>query len=114
MRGHPTLLREALTNLLDNALHYAGRGADVTVRVQCLGERVLLTGSDTGPGLPAHWHEHVLERFVGATHEGSGCGLGPAIVKEIAERHGGTVTVVGLAPQGLVVGVGLPGCEAEA
>lgn len=111
VRGHPTLLREALTNLIDNALHYAGRGAEVTVRVERAGDQVRLTVSDTGPGLPAHWHEKVLERFVRATHEGGGCGLGLAIVKEIAERHGGTVTVGGQAPQGLVVSLGLPRCR---
>ncbi|MBH9578794.1 sensor histidine kinase [Inhella proteolytica] len=108
VRGHPTLLREALANLLDNALQYAGRGAEVTVRVQRAGDQVLLSVSDTGPGLPAHWHEKVLERFVRATHEGGGCGLGLAIVKEIAERHGGRVEVGGQAPQGLVVRLLLP------
>lgn len=108
VRGHPTLLREALANLIDNALHYAGRGAEVTVRVQCHANEVLLTVTDTGPGLPAHWHDKVLERFVRATHEGGGCGLGLAIVKEIAERHGGRVSVTGHAPQGLVVNVSLP------
>jgi len=108
VRGHPTLLREALANLLDNALQYAGRGAEVTVRVQRAGDQVVLSVSDTGPGLPAHWHDKVLERFVRATHEGGGCGLGLAIVKEIAERHGGRVEVGGQAPQGLVVRLLLP------
>ncbi len=108
VRGHPTLLREALANLIDNALHYAGRGADVTVCVLQRGDEVLLSVTDTGPGLSADWHTTVLERFVRATHEGSGCGLGLAIVKEIAERHGGRVVVGGHQPQGLAVTLTLP------
>ena len=108
VHGHPTLLREALVNLLDNALRYAGRGAEVTVRVRLEGNRVELSVSDTGPGLPAHLLEQVLERFVRATHEGNGCGLGLAIVKEIAERHGGRVQLQAQAPQGLQASVRLP------
>lgn len=108
VEGHPTLLREALANLLDNALRYAGRGAEVTVRVQAEAGQALLGVADNGPGLPRHLHPQVLERFVRATHEGDGCGLGLAIVREIAERHGGRVQLESLQPQGLLVQLSLP------
>jgi two-component system sensor histidine kinase TctE len=108
VQGHPTLLREALVNLLDNALLYAGRGALVTVAVQADSGGWRLSVSDTGPGLAPHLQPQVLERFVRATHEGPGCGLGLAIVREIAERHGGRVSLASAAPQGLVVSLHLP------
>ncbi len=106
--GHATLLREALINLLDNALRYAGRGVMVTVALRQQGNKVVLGVSDTGPGLPEHLHGQVLERFVRATHEGNGCGLGLAIVREIAERHGGQVSLQSVKPRGLRVELSLP------
>ncbi|TXI16458.1 MAG: sensor histidine kinase [Roseateles sp.] len=109
VRGQPTLLREALANLLDNALRYAGSGSLVTVAVMP-GDagHWLLSVSDTGPGLAPHLHPQVLERFVRATHEGTGCGLGLAIVREIAERHGGRVRLSSVEPHGLRVELLLP------
>lgn len=108
VQGHPLLLREALVNLVDNALRYAGRGAVVTLAVQRQGQRWCVSVSDNGPGIPAEQHTQVLGRFARATHEGDGCGLGLAIVKEIAERHGGQIELTSLAPQGLQVNLCLP------
>jgi len=112
VRGHPILLREALVNVLDNALLYAGRGAMVTLLVRQQGAGVQIDVSDTGPGLPPHLRAQVLGRFVRGTHEGSGCGLGLAIVQEIAERHGGSVSLHAHAPQGLRVQISLPAADA--
>lgn len=106
--GSPLLLREALLNLIDNALRYAGAGSTVTVQVERRQGQALFTVSDNGPGIPEPLRGRVFERFFRATHEGNGCGLGLAIVKEIAERHGGSVQVQGLHPQGLQVSVSLP------
>lgn len=115
VQGHPTLLREALVNLIDNALRYAGRGALVTVTVgRAMEGGWALSVSDTGPGLAPDLMLQVLERFVRATHEGQGCGLGLAIVKEIAERHGGSVQLSAVRPQGLRVDVRLPSAPAPA
>ncbi|MDI4633176.1 sensor histidine kinase N-terminal domain-containing protein [Pelomonas sp. V22] len=108
VRGILLLLREALSNLIDNAIRYAGRGATVTVRLRAEAGRVLLEVEDNGPGLPEAELEHVFERFVRATDEGSGCGLGLAIVREIVERHGGRVSLLPLAPQGLLARISLP------
>jgi two-component system sensor histidine kinase TctE len=89
--GTALLLREALVNLLDNVLHYAGQGASATVRVHRAGGTVTLEVEDSGPGVPAEMRERVFERFVRGTQEGAGCGLGLAIVREIVERHDGRV-----------------------
>ncbi|HEX7639001.1 MAG TPA: sensor histidine kinase N-terminal domain-containing protein [Burkholderiaceae bacterium] len=108
VHGHSLLLREALQNLIDNALRYAGRGAEVTVSVSSADGQGIVQVADTGPGIPPDLHRAVFERFVRATHEGSGCGLGLAIVKSIAERHGGQVGLAGLSPHGLQVRLALP------
>ena len=108
VQGHPLLIREALQNLIDNAIRYAGASSEVTVCVRRDGNSGVMEVSDTGPGIPPDLHRAVFERFVRATHEGSGCGLGLAIVKSIAERHGGQVSLTGIAPHGLQVRIALP------
>lgn len=107
-RGHPLLLREALANVIDNALRYAGRGAVVTVRARLDSGEAVLEVEDDGPGIDPLDRERVFERFARATHEGDGAGLGLAIVKEIVERHGGRVTLHGAVPRGLRVHLVLP------
>lgn len=102
------LMREALSNLLDNAVHYAGAGSQVTVRVAQSAAQALLEVSDTGPGIAPQDQARVFERFVRATDEGQGCGLGLAIVKQIVERHAGQVTLSTVTPHGLRVQVLLP------
>ena len=115
VHANELLIREALTNLIDNALHYAGAGSQVTVRVlpapltpanqhQAM---ALLEVIDNGPGILPADQERVFERFVRATDAGHGCGLGLAIVKEIVERHAGQVELAEAHP-GLCVRVRLP------
>lgn len=106
--GHPLLIREALQNLIDNAIRYAGAGSEVTVGVSRDGAFGVVQVADTGVGIPPDLHRAVFERFVRATHEGSGCGLGLAIVKSIVERHAGQVTLTGVSPHGLQVRIALP------
>ena len=103
LEGNALLIREALANLIDNAIRYAGRGTEVTVRVRAEGPLAVAEVEDNGPGIAEADRERVFERFVRATHEGSGCGLGLAIVKEIVERHDGSVTLLPVQPQGLCV-----------
>jgi len=108
LTGHAFLLREALTNLIDNALRYAGRGSIVTVRVRADGTHAIAEVEDNGPGLAEADRERVFQRFVRATHEGTGCGLGLAIVKEIVGRHGGTIVLEAVEPRGLRAVMRLP------
>jgi two-component system, OmpR family, sensor histidine kinase TctE len=106
--GNAMLIREALVNLIDNAIRYAGRGASITVGVHAEAAHALLFVEDTGPGLPEVERERVFQRFARATHEGNGCGLGLAIVREIVERSSGQVVLEGVQPHGLRALVRLP------
>ncbi|MDZ5459864.1 sensor histidine kinase [Azohydromonas lata] len=108
VRANALLLREALSNLIDNAIRYAGRGSEVTVRVRREGGQAVAEVEDNGPGIPAAERERVFERFVRGTTTGDGCGLGLAIVKEIIERHAGQVELADGAAGGLRVVVRLP------
>jgi two-component system, OmpR family, sensor histidine kinase TctE len=111
VQGFALLLREALVNLIDNAVRYAGKGCSVTVRVQARGHQARLEVEDNGPCLPAAERERVFQRFVRATHDGTGCGLGLAIVREIVERHAGQVALLPAQPRGLVARIELPALE---
>jgi two-component system, OmpR family, sensor histidine kinase TctE len=108
VQGNALLIREALFNVIDNAIRYAGAGAEVTLSLHREGPQVCVHIDDTGPGIPEAHHEAVFRRFFRATHEGTGCGLGLAIVREIVERHGGSVQLASRMPQGLSVQVRLP------
>lgn len=106
--GIPLLLREALSNVVDNAIRYAGRGSMVTVRARRMGAEAWIEVEDNGPGISGPDPERVFDRFVRATHQGTGCGLGLAIVKDVIERHAGRVTLNPVQPHGLRVSIRLP------
>src|SRR5450830_1253501 len=88
--GNPIMLRELLSNLLDNALHYTPSQGSVTVRARADEELGLafLEVEDNGPGIAISERGHVFERFyrVLGSHT-AGSGLGLAIVREIAQQH---------------------------
>jgi len=93
--GNAMLLGEMLNNLLDNALRYTQCGGRVTVRLQATREALCLEVEDDGPGIPVEERERVFERFhrvLGSNQEG--CGLGLAIVREIASQHHATITLL--------------------
>lgn len=106
--GRPMLIREALSNLLDNALQYAGRGATVTVRVQRQGDLVRVQVEDNGSGMSDTDRERAFERFYRARPDAQGSGLGLAIVREIVTLHGGTVSLDAVQPQGTLVTMTFP------
>ena len=90
--AEPLLLRELLANLLDNAISYTAVDGRVTVRTRIETGAALLEVEDDGPGIPESEREHVFERFYRIPGTlGPGCGLGLAIVREIADRHGAEV-----------------------
>lgn len=92
VHGHAHLLAELTSNLVDNALRYTPRGGQVTVRVMEQGESAVLAVEDDGPGIPPADRERVFERFCRLENSRSdGCGLGLAIVREIARIHGADV-----------------------
>lgn len=108
--GHPTLLRELVINLVDNALRYTPEGGSVTARIGRDGERVVLRVEDTGPGIAEADREKVFERFYRGADAGSeGTGLGLAIVREIVSSHDGEIVLSGRQPPpGLNACVSLP------
>lgn len=90
--GNAFLLKEMLNNVLDNALRYTGHGGQVTVRVAPDTSTVKLSVEDTGLGIPESERERVFERFYRVLGTGTdGCGLGLAIVREIAQSHGAEI-----------------------
>lgn len=108
VRANPSLLREAVLNILDNAVTYAGTGSEATVQVCRLAGTARIIVSDNGPGIAPERMETVFGRFVRATDAGSGCGLGLAIVREIVQRLGGQVGLESVSPHGLRVVIDLP------
>ncbi len=95
VRGRRFLLREMLGNLVHNALEYAGRGSEVTVRSYTDNGHAVLEVEDNGPGISAAERERVFERFYRSQPGGgTGSGLGLAIVREIAQGHGARVDLL--------------------
>jgi len=99
VEGDAPLLREALGNLLDNALRYGAEQGVITLAVQRRDDGVQLWVDDDGAGIGATERGRVTERFYRASSQGDGCGLGLAIVAEIAQRHGAALEI-GSAPMG--------------
>src|SRR4029079_4575549 len=88
-------LELAVINLLDNAFKYAKDGGRVDVEVERAGAMVHVRVSDRGPGIDPEDRERISERFVRGRNAGEtrvrGSGIGLALVKHIAESHGGSV-----------------------
>ena len=95
VQGDDLMLREMLGNLIDNAIRYTPQGGHVTVRLAQSQDSVQIGVEDDGPGIPESERDAVLERFHRVLGTGvEGCGLGLAIVREIAQRHGGNIRML--------------------
>nr|WP_217482248.1 sensor histidine kinase [Stenotrophomonas maltophilia] len=105
VQGDPQLLREALGNLLDNALRYGAVPGVITLGVRQETEGVQAWVDDDGAGIAEAERTRVTERFYRASSEGDGCGLGLAIVAEIAQRHGAMLKIETAPLGGARVGV---------
>ena len=109
IEGDAFLLREALSNLVHNALEYSPRGGRVTVRTGRRNGHAFLEVEDDGPGIPAFERERVLERFYRVPGTpGTGSGLGLAIVREIAAGHGADLAILDSPAGGCRVGITFP------
>jgi signal transduction histidine kinase len=91
------ILREAVTNVLDNAIKYSPEGASIAIRVERIGDHGLLAIGDEGPGIPSEHRERIFHRFFrideSRSRERGGTGLGLAIAKWAIDIHGGQITV---------------------
>jgi two-component system sensor histidine kinase TctE len=107
--GDKLLLREALNNLIDNALRYCPRNSSVTLRVRSPSNQVCwVEVEDTGSGVKESNLPKLFERFWRASELPGGCGLGLAIVAEIAQRHAGSAHAIPTHPHGLTIRLELP------
>ena len=92
--GNALMLRELLSNLIDNALRYSHEGSSVTVRVRQDDDSAVLEVEDTGPGIAPAERANVFDRFYRILgNRAPGSGLGLAIVREIAQQHGAEVDI---------------------
>ena len=98
----PTLLRQALTNLVDNAIRYTAPGGRVSIVAYKEDETVLIRVEDTGAGIAPMDQARLFEKFHPKQHEAKneGSGLGLAIVKRIVEDHNGVMLLEDADPKG--------------
>ncbi|SEH00509.1 Signal transduction histidine kinase [Nonomuraea solani] len=105
--GSPMQLDRLLTNLLDNATRHAATGVDLEVAI--VGDRVVVTVTDDGDGIPPEDRERVFERFTrlesARIKEKGGSGLGLPLSREIAAAHCGSLTIADHAPGARFVAV---------
>ncbi|HZN99650.1 MAG TPA: sensor histidine kinase N-terminal domain-containing protein [Burkholderiales bacterium] len=107
--GDALLLREALSNLVHNALEYSSRGGRVTVRTGRVNGHAFLEVEDDGPGIAREERARVLERFYRVPGTpGTGSGLGLAIVREIAASHAAAMFIKDGSAGGCRVGITFP------
>jgi signal transduction histidine kinase len=85
-------IAQAIDNLILNAIQNTPRGGRVTLRAETTADRLVLSVADTGRGVPEALRAHLFEPFVTGRSEGTGLGL--AVVREIAEAHGGSARAV--------------------
>ncbi len=112
VRAERESLVSMIDNLVDNAIKYSPRGATVLVQLRRHGVHAELTVADAGPGIPAHLHARVFDRFFRVPDQAqSGSGLGLAIVKAAVERHAGQIALDSTCG-GLRVRVALPLADA--
>jgi PAS domain S-box-containing protein len=115
--GDAALLRQAVTNLVDNAIKYTPSGGTVTVGLTMRNDQAVVRVSDTGIGIAPDDQVRLFEKFYRVKRRDTaniqGTGLGLAIVKSIIERHGGRVWMDSELNQGSAFYIGLPVGEVE-
>jgi heavy metal sensor kinase len=112
VRGDRTLLRQALLNLVHNAIEHTPAGGKIAVRVAAHGGAVECSVSDSGPGVPPEHRERIFERFYRAdparARATGGAGLGLALARSVVELHGGKLEFLAGEPGGSVFRIRLP------
>jgi two-component system cell cycle sensor histidine kinase PleC len=112
LRGDGRRIKQAVVNLLTNAIKFTPAGGSVEISAGCSDDGMTVTVADTGIGIAAEDIERVTKPFVqvenwlARKHEGAGLGL--AITKSICELHGGTLTLESTLGQGTVARIHLP------
>lgn len=106
----PDRFRQAIDNLLDNALRHAPPGSTITIRLERTDGEARCVVLDEGEGFPPGFAAHAMERFSkgDGKEDASGAGLGLAIVRTIAEAHGGRAWVDNRTEGGAEAGLSFP------
>lgn len=111
----PLRLRQAIGNLVSNAIRHTPEGGSVTISCRATLDAVVVEVADTGTGIDPEDLPHVFDRFWRAdksrTRATGGSGLGLAIVRQLVEGHGGTVTARSTPGEGAVFTVRVPSAE---
>lgn len=96
--GDKNRLLQVMANLISNAAKFSPAGGEIRLRTECIDDRIRISISDQGPGIPVEFQDRIFERFsqadAGDTQGKGGTGLGLAISREIIERHGGQIGFV--------------------
>ncbi len=114
--GDERLLTDALVNLVDNALKYSPDDSPIEVRSCRIGDDVMISVRDAGPGIRPDDHDRIFEPFVRLPSAAGvrGTGLGLSFVKAVAEAHGGRVSIESSPGKGALFTVHLPAGAATA
>jgi heavy metal sensor kinase len=106
------VLREAITNVIDNAIKYSPMAASIALSVRTDGRDAVVEVADQGPGIPAEHRERIFDRFfrvdTARSRDAGGTGLGLAIAKWAVELNGGSIRVDAGATGGSVFRISLP------
>lgn len=106
--GDDRLLRQMVTNLLDNAVRHAPSGGMVSAAVHQTSSTITIRVIDDGAGIPPAARDRIFERFARLNQDYPGAGLGLPIARWIAEAHGGALVLEASGPDGSVFAVTLP------
>jgi two-component system, OmpR family, heavy metal sensor histidine kinase CusS len=112
----PLLFGRALGNLLENALRFTPAGGKIGVSIETGRDESKIIVSDTGCGIPPQHINKVFDRFyrVDSSRSSRGAGLGLALVKSIAELHGGSATITSTVNRGTIVTLIFPNTSGPA
>ena len=112
IQGDGSLIRQALTNLVGNAIKYAPNSGPLWLRAEQKNDELVLSVQDSGPGIPKQDQMRLFEKFYRVKQRGTekvkGSGLGLAIVRSIAERHGGRAWCYSQQGEGCTFSISLP------
>ncbi|HPY40639.1 MAG TPA: HAMP domain-containing sensor histidine kinase, partial [Thiolinea sp.] len=100
LQANRHLIAQVITNLLDNAVKYTPKGGEIRLNAEQQAQQIIITVSDTGPGIPVEERERVFKRFVRLDNARStpGNGLGLSLVKAVADLHGAQVELADNQP----------------
>lgn len=110
IKGERFLLRQALANLVQNAIDFTPAGGRIAVSLSADDGALTLTVANSGPGIPDFAMERIFERFYSLARPDTGrksSGIGLTLVKEVAELHGGSIRIAN-APDGVTATLAIP------